>query len=241
MNHVLTSAPCALAEQFENDGFLVIRGLLNPEEVQEIRDRFKEIHNDGAGLPGKYEPANNKEAIDKPNDPLNKYPRVIQPHRFDEVSRRYLLHPRLRDVLVDLLGQEPMAVQSMFYFKPPGSRGQEMHQDQFYLTVEPGTCVAAWIAIDKCDAENGAMMIVPRTRRGRFRQIVHQALRQAAGRQKARPAGNGAGRRPVLQRLGHPRFRPESVQGPFSALVHLPLRHGQRRAHQQVVQALFEL
>ena len=51
----------------------------------------------------------------------------------------------------------------MVYFKPPGARGQELHQDQFYLAVEPGTCVAAWIAIDRCDAENGAMMIVPKT------------------------------------------------------------------------------
>jgi ectoine hydroxylase-related dioxygenase (phytanoyl-CoA dioxygenase family) len=162
MSNVM-SGPSALAEQFENDGYLIVRSLLSPEEVREIGNRFTEIHNDGKGTPGHYDPAGSMEAIDKPNDPLNKYPRVIMPHRFDQVSRHYMLHPKSREILANILGEEPRAVQSMFYFKPPGARGQELHQDQFYLAVEPGTCVAAWIAIDRCDAENGAMMIVPKT------------------------------------------------------------------------------
>ena len=51
----------------------------------------------------------------------------------------------------------------MFYFKPPGARGQALHQDQFYLLVEPGTCIAAWTAMDDCDVENGAIYVVPKT------------------------------------------------------------------------------
>jgi ectoine hydroxylase-related dioxygenase (phytanoyl-CoA dioxygenase family) len=49
----------------------------------------------------------------------------------------------------------------MFYFKPPGARGQDLHQDNFYLRVKPGTCLAAWFAIDDADRENGGMVIVP--------------------------------------------------------------------------------
>jgi len=51
----------------------------------------------------------------------------------------------------------------MFYFKPPGARGQDFHQDNFYLRVKPGTCMAAWVALDDCDADNGGMMCVPDT------------------------------------------------------------------------------
>jgi phytanoyl-CoA hydroxylase len=51
----------------------------------------------------------------------------------------------------------------MFYFKPPRSRGQALHQDNFYLKVEPGTCFAAWTAIDEADPDNGGMLIVPNT------------------------------------------------------------------------------
>jgi ectoine hydroxylase-related dioxygenase (phytanoyl-CoA dioxygenase family) len=49
----------------------------------------------------------------------------------------------------------------MVYFKPPGARGQALHQDNRYLKVEPGTCVAAWMALDECDEENGCLEVVP--------------------------------------------------------------------------------
>ena len=51
----------------------------------------------------------------------------------------------------------------MIYFKPPGARGQALHQDQYYLQVDPGTCVAAWLALDDCDEANGCLQIVPGT------------------------------------------------------------------------------
>jgi len=82
-------------------------------------------------------------------------------HRWDEVTLAWLLDPRLRDALTTLLGREPYAVQSMLYFKPAGARGQALHQDNFYLQVKPGTCMAAWLALDDCDEENGCMQVVP--------------------------------------------------------------------------------
>jgi ectoine hydroxylase-related dioxygenase (phytanoyl-CoA dioxygenase family) len=72
---------------------------------------------------------------------------------------------RLRTVLEALLGEEVLAAQSMFYFKPPGARGQALHQDNFYLRVEPGTCVAAWVACDVIDRDNGGLEVVPGTHR----------------------------------------------------------------------------
>jgi phytanoyl-CoA hydroxylase len=51
-------------------------------------------------------------------------------------------------------------VQTMLYFKPPGARGQALHQDQYYLKVQPGTCMAAWMALDDCDEANGCMQVV---------------------------------------------------------------------------------
>ena len=72
-----------------------------------------------------------------------------------------LLDERIRRTLVELLGAEPLAVQSMVYFKPPGSRGQALHQDQRYLRVSPGTCVAAWLALEDSDPGNGGLQLVP--------------------------------------------------------------------------------
>jgi len=49
----------------------------------------------------------------------------------------------------------------MYYFKPPGSVGQGMHQDNFYILAKPATCVGAWTAIDSADIENGCLWVVP--------------------------------------------------------------------------------
>ena len=145
-----------LKTDFERDGFALVRGLFSPYEVSEIKETFERLH-------AEQMPTLMEDNIKDPNDPLAKYPRILHPHRFNQVALHYLLHPSVRECLHTLLGEEPVATQSMYYFKPPGARGQAMHQDNLYLLVEPGTCLAAWTAIDRCDRENGGMMVVPKT------------------------------------------------------------------------------
>jgi hypothetical protein len=147
---------------FHDEGFLVVRGLFGPAETERLRGEFMALHAAGP-LPGHFEPR--EAGSDGPADPLHRYPRVMHPHQVNELALRYLLDARLRKILERLLGEEVLAAQSMFYFKPPGARGQALHQDNFYLRVEPGTCVAAWIACDEIDRENGGLEVVPGTHR----------------------------------------------------------------------------
>ncbi|MFE9020883.1 phytanoyl-CoA dioxygenase family protein [Streptomyces sp. NPDC007808] len=148
--------PEAGLRRFREDGFTVTRGLFGPDEIDRLCARFAALHAAGP-VPGHFEPHPSDD------DPLRVYPRVMHPHEIDELSLRVLLDPRLRAVLEALLGEEVLAAQSMFYFKPPGARGQALHQDNFYLRVEPGTCVAAWIACDVIDRDNGGLEVVPGT------------------------------------------------------------------------------
>jgi len=122
------------------------------------------MHADG-GVPGFYEPGKLSPAETRlatgETDPLVVWTRVMHPHRFNEKARAYMLDPKVRAYLEAFMGGEPVATQSMYFFKAPGSRGQAMHQDNFYLLVSPGTCMAAWTACDDCDTENGGLMVVP--------------------------------------------------------------------------------
>jgi hypothetical protein len=160
----MTQSLETLTEQFERDGFAVARGLFTPEEVAEIRETFMAQAANGPveGLSdGHHEHCT-------PDDPLKFYPRMMHPHRHPDkpvgdLSMRYMLHPKVYEPLKAFMGDEPAAAQSMFYFKPAGARGQDLHQDNFYLRVSPGTCYAMWLAIDDADAENGTMMVVPGT------------------------------------------------------------------------------
>ncbi|MFJ9582452.1 phytanoyl-CoA dioxygenase family protein [Streptomyces acidicola] len=147
---------------FEENGYLVVRGLFSAAEIDGLCAEFARLHARGP-VNGHFEPRTT--AADSAVDPLHIYPRFMHPHRINELSRRVLLDVRLREILEVLLGEEVLAAQSMFYFKPPGARGQALHQDNFYLRVEPGTCVAAWIACDVIDQENGGLEVVPGTHR----------------------------------------------------------------------------
>jgi hypothetical protein len=123
---------------FEENGFVVMRGLFTVAEIDELCAEFAALHAAGP-VPGHFEPrATGAAGTGGPGDPLDTHPRVMHPHRINELSLRRLLDPRLRRILETLLGEEVLAAQSMFYFKPPGARGQALHQDNFYLRVEPG-------------------------------------------------------------------------------------------------------
>jgi ectoine hydroxylase-related dioxygenase (phytanoyl-CoA dioxygenase family) len=140
---------------YQVNGYAVVRGLFSLEEVARYREHYMTLRRRGS-----Y-PGDNAELDVTATDPLKSYPRMIHMHRWDEVSRRWMLDKRLNACMTGLLGREPYAVQTMLYFKPPGSRGQALHQDNFYLKVKPGTCMAAWMALDVCNEGNGCIQIVP--------------------------------------------------------------------------------
>jgi phytanoyl-CoA hydroxylase len=148
-------------EQFIRDGFLVVKGFYSPDEVTAMNQAFMDENKDGP-VPGLSDTV---KAI-SPDDPLARYPRMMHPHRHPDkevgrIALEFMLNARLEPVLRDLFEDEPIGAQTMFYFKPPGARGQALHQDNFYLRVKPGTCMAAWLALDVTDAANGGMMVVP--------------------------------------------------------------------------------
>ena len=58
-----------------------------------------------------------------------------------------------------LVGPDVLALQTMLFVKRPGSGGQGYHQDSFHIVTQPDTLVAAWLALDRADEENGCLWI----------------------------------------------------------------------------------
>jgi ectoine hydroxylase-related dioxygenase (phytanoyl-CoA dioxygenase family) len=140
---------------YDANGYVVVSGLFSDAEVAAYREHYMTLRKHGS-YPG------DTAGVDiGSDDPIKQYPRMIHMHRWDEISLRWMIDERLNACMTGLLGSEPFAVQTMLYFKPPRARGQALHQDQFYLRVQPGTCMAAWMALDDCDVANGCMQIVP--------------------------------------------------------------------------------
>ena len=140
---------------FNRNGYLVVPGLFSQQETEHYRDHFMTLRAKGV-YEGDFAGVDLTSA-----DPLKRYPRMIHMHRWDKTSLQWMIDERLNHVMTALLGREPYAVQTMLYFKPAGGRGQALHQDQYYLRARPGTCMAAWMALDRCDEENGCLQVVP--------------------------------------------------------------------------------
>ncbi len=140
---------------YESNGYAVVKGLFSTDEVASLREHFMALRAEGT------KPGDMAAQTPQAGDPLVTFPRMVHMHRWDAASLRWVLDARLGECLASFLGDEPLAVQTMLYFKPAGARGQALHQDNFYLRAQPGTCMAAWMALDPCDEENGCMRVVP--------------------------------------------------------------------------------
>lgn len=142
-------------QTFERSGYVIVKGLFSQDEAECYKQHYTQMRlEENARMDLNF-------ATAAAADPLVKWPRLMMMHRHDEVSLNWMLDARINQCLTGILGREPYAVQTMFYFKPPHARGQALHQDNYYLRVQPGTCVAAWMAVDRCDEANGCLQVVP--------------------------------------------------------------------------------
>lgn len=144
-----------LLDQYQEEGYVLARGLFSPAEAAQHLEHFMQLRTSGT-----Y-PLDHLGVDTEKSDPILKYPRMTHIQRWDLLGRQCLTETRVARWLTLLTGQAPLLVQGMVYFKPPGSRGQALHQDQFYLKAQPGTCMAAWMALEPADEENGCLQVVP--------------------------------------------------------------------------------
>jgi ectoine hydroxylase-related dioxygenase (phytanoyl-CoA dioxygenase family) len=121
--------------RYRAEGHLIVRGLLAPEEVEELLAHVE------AGAGG--------------------FERRHMLHRELAIHERFLLHPRVLDVVEGLVGPDVLALQTMLFVKRPGTPGQGYHQDSFHILTFPDTLIGAWIALDRADEENGCLWVTP--------------------------------------------------------------------------------
>ncbi|HEX2032607.1 MAG TPA: phytanoyl-CoA dioxygenase family protein [Chloroflexota bacterium] len=139
--------------RFHEQGFLVVKGLLNGNEVEELRRHASDLMYGRVDVPG-LEPPTPGMSVEEIE---RRYLRIHMLHRHLEIEERYLLHPRVLDVLEALIGPDVMAMQTMYFIKAPGGAGQGYHQDSYYIPTYPDSLCGAWIAADRADEENGCV------------------------------------------------------------------------------------
>ena len=145
-------------ERFRHDGFTVIRGLFNAEEVTRYRAASLAISTiqpkQHAGADAAYTQA---------------FTQVVNPWRNDPVIREMTFHPRLVAAAKQLAGKAIRLWHDQILTKEPrNGRASEFHQDQPYwpLGRDIGS-YAAWIALGDTPEEHGCMRFIPGSQRHR--------------------------------------------------------------------------
>ena len=141
-------------EAFERDGFVVVRQLLAPAELDELRrelDRYiREV------LPGLS--FDHKFYHDRARPETLKQMQHMQDDAF---FGAYVRHPKWVAVAETLLGEEAHSESPEWFNKPAGTNHfTPPHQDNYYFCLRPPSALTVWLALDPVDRENGCLRYV---------------------------------------------------------------------------------
>jgi len=91
------------------------------------------------------------------------YRPVMQPHREYETFHHAMTEPSIVTVMECLLGGRVSAIQSQYFYCPPGTKGYLPHQDNFYVEAPHDQFASVWIPFQDTSRANGGMMVWPGT------------------------------------------------------------------------------
>lgn len=153
------------AEQFDRDGFVVVPGVLTPEEVAEVVAEIDEVEASVEaflrGVDGERLSIAEAGAITFAPHLVVRSPRL----------RAFATSPWLLGVCRDLIGPDvDLYWDQAVYKKPEKPRRFPWHQDNGYAFVRPQQYLTCWVALTDATLDNGC----PQVARGRH---VHGTLR----------------------------------------------------------------
>lgn len=143
-----------LRTRYEEDGFVVIRGFLPPNELNEltsnldryIRDVVPTLPDGDAFYDDKSRP-----------ETLKQLNRIQQ----DPFFAAYLKHPLWVNAAKTLLGEDVIVHGAEWFNKPPRTNHPTPpHQDNFYFCLTPPRVLTMWLALDPVDEENGCLRYI---------------------------------------------------------------------------------
>jgi ectoine hydroxylase-related dioxygenase (phytanoyl-CoA dioxygenase family) len=173
--------------QFNEDGFLIIERLLEPEEVARARERFEPMFRGEfeTGLyPDEWNWQQGRDAPDRTRQICNGW-------KSDRAIAALILNAQVGKLCTQL-GDWPGAriAQDNVLWKPPGAKPLGYHQDNSYLGwCVPSHYVTCWMALDDTTANGGTIEYVRGSHRwGKFPPIgtfhapddYREGLRQGA-------------------------------------------------------------
>lgn len=140
---------------FERDGFVVVRDLLDEQEFGELRsnvDRY--IRDIVPRLPESdafYQDRSRPETL-----------KQLQNMGQDSFFAAYQRHDRWVELAESLLTEDSATMGGEWFNKPPATEhATPPHQDNYYFNLTPPNVLTIWMALEQVDEENGCLRYLP--------------------------------------------------------------------------------
>ncbi len=155
--------PDSLVETYEQDGFVVLKNVFAPAEVDALRTETLQICMGARGaLVGVDEVSH---GVATPEEAKRRVLAIHFPHKVSPVMKAAMHKAEIVRALNALIGPDVKAMQSMLFVKGPGKPGQAWHQDESFIPTEDRSLAGVWIALDDARVDNGALWMHPGSHR----------------------------------------------------------------------------
>lgn len=137
------------ADFYRENGFVIINDVYSKDDIAALTKACDEL------------------SARRRADGKNPHSPHLKLHTHDPVFGAAARHPRMLDVVRDILGGGPMQlIHTQLTYKPPGSPGFSVHQDNYYNRVDPPEAISTCcLFIDHADDRNGALNVYPGSHR----------------------------------------------------------------------------
>lgn len=141
--------------KFDEDGFAIVRGFIDRDEVERINNEVERYIDDVVPrLP------DGSAFYEIKGDPatLKQLPRISE---HDKFFQDFHCHSRMSELARHVLGCD-VAPRDLQWFNKPPKHGKPTpaHQDGFYDKIKPIDMVNMWLALDPVDEQNGCVRYV---------------------------------------------------------------------------------
>jgi phytanoyl-CoA hydroxylase len=156
---------------YDENGYLVVRGLFSAAELAVWNERFEDIAlgrvEQAPGMLVMRDVMVAKGAV-RTASRLAEIAKIQDFHNDPVLFETFVRNPKLLDCAEAFLGPDIKTIHNMLINKPPGVDGRHpLHQDLLYFPFRPaGRILASWVALQRVTRENGCLVVVPGSHRG---------------------------------------------------------------------------
>ncbi len=141
--------------------------VLSDDQIALFRDQGYLYPFDGVGREAAGDMCADRDAYQR-REGVSATSLILKAHLCFKRSFEFTRHPRVLDVVEDLIGPNIMTLSARFWIKP-GRDGSfvSWHQDSAYFGRDPHELVTVWLALTDSNKANGCLRVLPRSHLGK--------------------------------------------------------------------------